>query len=65
MPQLKRSLGLLSLTLYGVGVTLGAGIYVLIGETAGYAGSVTPVAFMISFRRPLTSAGYPRSSGPP
>ena len=33
--ELKRSLGPVSLTLYGVGVTLGAGIYVLIGETAG------------------------------
>ena len=36
--ELKRNLGPVSLTLYGVGVTLGAGIYVLIGETAGLAG---------------------------
>ena len=64
MPQLKRSLGLLSLTLYGVGVTLGAGIYVLIGETAGYAGSVTPVAFMIALvSAMLTALSYAELGG--
>lgn len=71
MPQLKRSLGLVSLTLYGVGVTLGAGIYVLIGETAGLAGSFMPVAFLIALVcAVLTSlsyaelgARYPQSAG--
>ena len=34
------------LTLYGLGVTLGAGIYVLVGATAGQAGVHAPVAFL-------------------
>lgn len=32
------SLGLLLLTLYGVGITVGTGIYVLIGAVASHAG---------------------------
>ncbi len=31
-PSLKRELGLLEVTLSGVGIILGAGIYVLIGQ---------------------------------
>ena len=38
-PALRRSLGLVGLTLYGLGVTIGAGIYVLIGQVAGLAGA--------------------------
>ncbi len=64
MAELKRSLGPVSLTLYGVGVTLGAGIYVLIGETAGYAGSLTPVAFMLALVVALmTSLSYAELGG--
>ena len=36
-PALKRSVGLLLAVLYGLGVTIGAGIYVLIGAAAGRA----------------------------
>ena len=36
-PTLKRSLSLPLLTLYGVGTTVGAGIYVLIGKVVGEA----------------------------
>lgn len=36
--KLKRELGLGYLTLFGVALILGAGIYVLIGKTAGYVG---------------------------
>ncbi len=43
---LKRSLGLAGLTLYGLGVTIGAGIYVLIGQVAGLAGAAAPFAFL-------------------
>ena len=37
-PALKRSLSLTMLVLYGLGVTIGAGIYVLIGAAAARAG---------------------------
>ena len=38
MSDLKRHMGLFQLTMYGVGMILGAGIYVLIGQAAGLAG---------------------------
>ncbi len=47
-PELRRSLTLPLLILYGVGVTVGAGIYVLVGATAGRAGLYAPVSFVIS-----------------
>ncbi|MDD3552852.1 MAG: hypothetical protein WCZ26_10130 [Methanothrix soehngenii] len=34
---LERTLGLLEVTIFGVGIILGAGIYALIGEAAGNA----------------------------
>ena len=37
-PALKRALSLSHATLYGLGVTIGAGIYVLIGAAASRAG---------------------------
>ena len=46
--SLKRSIGLVPLVLYGLGVTIGAGIYVLIGETAGRAGMHAPTAFLVA-----------------
>ena len=36
---LKKELSLFTATLYGVGIILGAGIYVLIGHGAGIAGN--------------------------
>ena len=47
-PELKRTLGLPLLTLYGLGTVLGAGIYVLIGEVAGRTGGYTPLSFLIA-----------------
>ena len=47
-PQLRRSLGLFEVTLAGVGIILGAGIYALIGVAAGVAGNATWIAFLIS-----------------
>ena len=47
MSELKRHMGLFSLTLYGVGLTLGAGIYVLIGESAGFAGNSMWISFVL------------------
>lgn len=46
--QLARRLGPGLLTLYGVGTTIGAGIYVLIGEVALRAGAWTPVSFLLA-----------------
>jgi len=47
-PELKRALGLTSLTLYGLGTIIGAGIYVLIGAVAGRSGMAAPVAFLMA-----------------
>ncbi len=45
---LARSLGLTHAVLYGLGVTIGAGIYVLVGLAAGRAGIHAPMAFLIA-----------------
>jgi APA family basic amino acid/polyamine antiporter len=47
-PLLRRELGLLEVTLSGVGIILGAGIYVLIGQAAGLAGNAIWLAFCFS-----------------
>jgi len=47
-PTLKRALNLPLLTLYGLGVTVGAGIYVLIGATAAKAGIYAPASFLVA-----------------
>lgn len=46
--QLRRSIGLPLLSLYGLGTILGAGIYVLVGEVALVAGYAAPLAFVIA-----------------
>ena len=45
---LKRALGLPLLILYGLGVTVGAGIYVLVGAAAAKAGLYAPVSFLLA-----------------
>ena len=45
-PGLHRSLGTFELTATGIGIILGAGIYVLIGEAAGLAGNAVWVPFV-------------------
>lgn len=47
MSELKRHMGLFQLTMYGTGLILGAGIYVLIGEAAGFAGDAVWVSFVL------------------
>ncbi|MEX0627455.1 MAG: amino acid permease, partial [Cucumibacter sp.] len=56
-PQLRRSLTLPLLVLYGLGTTIGAGIYVLIGVTAERAGMYAPVAFIVAGVVMVFSAG--------
>jgi amino acid transporter len=46
--ELRRSLTLPTLVLYGLGNILGAGIYVLVGKVAGEAGMNTILAFMVA-----------------
>ena len=47
-PPLRRELGLFEVTLAGVGIILGAGVYVLIGQAAGLAGNALWLAFGLS-----------------
>jgi amino acid transporter len=59
------------LSFYGIGTILGAGIYVLIGKVAGYAGMQTPLAFLVAavlagltaFSYAELSNRYPKSAG--
>ena len=46
--QLKRVLNLPLLVLYGLGTTIGAGIYVLVGAAAGRAGLYAPLSFVVA-----------------
>lgn len=41
-------MGLFQITMYGVGLILGAGIYVLIGEAAGIAGDTVWISFVLA-----------------
>ncbi|WP_439521282.1 APC family permease [Marivita sp.] len=69
--KLRRSLNVPLLTLYGLGVTVGAGIYVLVGATAAAAGAYAPVSFAIAaivvaftaFSYAELSTRYPVSAG--
>lgn len=47
-PKLQPRVGVTLLTFYGLGTTVGAGIYALIGEVASTAGYFAPLAFLIS-----------------
>ncbi|MFA6140185.1 MAG: amino acid permease [Hyphomicrobium sp.] len=46
--KLQRSLGLWLSVLYGLGVTIGAGIYVLIAPAVARAGTHAPLAFILA-----------------
>ena len=54
--HLRRALSLPLVVLYGLGVTIGAGIYVLIGVTAGVAGVYAPLSFVVAALVMLPSA---------
>ncbi|MGA9253149.1 MAG: APC family permease [Roseobacter sp.] len=62
--HLRRSIGLVGLVLYGLGVTIGAGIYVLVGETILRAGPYAPAAFLLSaIVMGFTAASFAELSG--
>jgi amino acid transporter len=57
--RLARSLTLTHAVLYGVGVTIGAGIYVLVGIAAGRSGMHAPLAFLVAaIAMGLTAASF-------
>jgi amino acid transporter len=47
-PPLRRVLGTPMLVLYGLGVIIGAGIYVLVGSVIGAAGAAAPWSFLLA-----------------
>lgn len=58
-PGLVRRLTLMHAVLYGVGVTIGAGIYVLVGVAAGRSGMYAPLGFLAAaFAMGLTAASF-------
>ena len=62
--SLKRSLSLPMLVLYGLGTTIGAGIYALIGVLAGIAGYLAPASFLVaSVMAALTALSFAELSG--
>jgi len=48
MTELRRALSLPLVVLYGLGVTIGAGIYVLLGATTAKAGIYAPASFVLA-----------------
>lgn len=70
-PTLRRAITLPLLIFYGLGVTIGAGIYVLVGATAAQAGIHAPISFLLAALVMLFSAGsfselsgrFPQSAG--
>ena len=69
--QLRRSLTLPMLILYGLGTTIGGGIYALVGKVAARAGMLAPLSFvaaaLLSAFTALAfaelSSRYPKSAG--
>jgi amino acid transporter len=68
---LKKVLGFWDVTLLGIGLIIGAGIYVLVGKVALQAGAYVPLAFLVSaliatfagFTYAELSSRYPKSAG--
>lgn len=46
--NLNRTLSLWLILAYGLGTILGAGVYVLVGKVAGYAGFFAPLSFLLA-----------------
>jgi APA family basic amino acid/polyamine antiporter len=69
--SLRRALGIPLLVFYGLGVTIGAGIFALIGEIVRTAGNHAPLAFLLAgliagatgLSYALLASVYPRAAG--
>ncbi|HUG37203.1 MAG TPA: amino acid permease [Candidatus Limnocylindrales bacterium] len=60
-PALRRTLGVWRVTLTGVGVILGAGVYALVGPAAAQAGGAMWLAFLLAgLTASLTAYSYAR-----
>lgn len=70
-PVLRRALNLPWLVFYGVGVTVGAGVFALIGEVVWVSGDHAVLAFLIAgvvaaftaFSYAVLASAYPRAAG--
>jgi basic amino acid/polyamine antiporter, APA family len=70
-PRLRRTISLPLLVFYGVGVTIGAGIFALIGEVLAIAGDHAVWSFLLAglvagftgFSYVLLASAYPRAAG--
>jgi len=63
-PGLNRTLTLTHATLYGLGVTIGAGIYVLVGAAVARAGTQAPLAFALAaLLMALSAASFAELTG--
>ena len=61
---LQREVSLPMLVLYGLGTTIGAGIYALTGEVAGEAGMRAPLSFLVSaMLAGVTAIGFAELAG--
>jgi amino acid transporter len=47
-PELRRSVTLFQVVMYGIGLILGAGIYVLIGDVAALSGNAIWISFLLA-----------------
>ncbi len=47
-PELRRTLGLAALTVFGVGDILGAGVYALVGKVAGMVGTAAWTSYVLA-----------------
>src|SRR5690606_16556696 len=55
-PTLRRTIGPVQMTLYGLGSMLGSGIYGLLGQAAGQVGNAVWLAFLVALVAALLTA---------
>ena len=58
VPALKRTINLFHATMYGIGLILGAEIFVIIGDAVEIAGNLLWISFIISFLAICSAFSY-------